>query len=122
MAGASTSTYEINSMVQGHHVYKTIWTPLLSEALEVGREDDNDLDEYAVAITRREVIVGHVPREISRVFYYFLGHSSISCRITGHGKKGIGLVVPCVYTFCSSATNIKKLSNLLAKCKNQSDN
>ena len=60
MTGASTTTYEIDSVVRGHHAYKTIWTPLLGETLEVRREDDNDHDEYPVAIIRREVIIGHV--------------------------------------------------------------
>jgi len=102
MAAGDTSTYKIDSVVWGHHVYKTIWTPLLSETLEVGQEYDNEHDEYAVAVFRRDSIVGHVPQEISIVCYYFLEHESISCRITGHKKNR---VVPCIYTFCSSSKN-----------------
>ena len=45
----------------------SIWTPLLGETLEVGCKDDNNDNEYTVATTRREGIVGHVLREISRV-------------------------------------------------------
>jgi len=56
-------------------------TPLLGETLEVEWEDENDHDEYAVAITRRGDIVRHVPREISRICYYFLWHGSSSCRL-----------------------------------------
>lgn len=86
MAGASVSTsyYKLDIMVRGHHVYKIIWTPLLGETLKKGGnwEDDNDYDEYVVAITRRENLSeNHVPREISRACYYFLGHGSMSCRI-----------------------------------------
>ena len=86
MVAGDTSTYEINSIIQGHHVYKTIWTPVLSETLEVGLENNNEHDNYAVAIFRRGSIVGHLPQEISRVCY-FLEHWSVSCRVTGHRKK-----------------------------------
>ena len=40
-----------------HHAHKTIWTPLLSETLEVGQKDDNDHDKYVMAISRREGII-----------------------------------------------------------------
>ena len=121
MATGDTSTYEIDSVVRGHHVYKTIWTPVLSETLEVEQEVDNEHDDHAVAVVRRGSIVGHVPVEISRVCYYFLNHGSISCTVTGHRKKGKGLVVPCIYSFCGSSKNIKKLCSLLAQCKSQSE-
>jgi len=45
MAGASTGTNDIDSIVQGHHLLKD-W--LDSCALEVSQEDDSDHDEYAV--------------------------------------------------------------------------
>ena len=67
MTGTSTRTYKIDSVVRGHHIYKTIWTPLLGEILEAEREDESDHDEYTVAITRRGDVVRHVPREISRI-------------------------------------------------------
>ena len=35
MAGASTSVYEFNSVVRIHHVYKTVWIPLIDEMLQV---------------------------------------------------------------------------------------
>ena len=46
-------------MVQGYHVYKVIWTPLLGEMLNVEQEDKNDHNEYAVAITGRLDMVRH---------------------------------------------------------------
>ena len=35
MAGANTSVYKFDSVVKGLHVYKTVWTPLIDETLEV---------------------------------------------------------------------------------------
>ena len=43
-------------------MYKTIWTPLLGETLEVEQEDDNDHDEYQ---SEEVTLLG--PREITRV-------------------------------------------------------
>ena len=31
--GASTSVYKFDSVVRGHHEYKTVWTPLTDETL-----------------------------------------------------------------------------------------
>ena len=35
MADASTVVYKCGSVVRCHHVYKTVWTPLIYEMLEV---------------------------------------------------------------------------------------
>ena len=55
---------EVESCVRGHHVYSSIWTPELEEALVCERELDNTEDRYAVAVLKDEVIIGHIPRKI----------------------------------------------------------
>ena len=42
--------FEITSVVRGHHVYKTIWTPVVGEMLLLKTEDNNEHDLYAVAV------------------------------------------------------------------------
>ena len=61
-------------VIRGHHVYKDVWTPAL---LEVAKQPGNVHDRRAVALLRgrEKVCVGHVPRELSRMFWYFLDHS-----------------------------------------------
>ena len=90
---------EIQSTVRGHHIYKAIWTPVIGEELTVIPEEANDHDPHAIAVLKDEVIVGHVPRELSRILFFFLRRlrSSIVCEITGRRKHGLGLEVPCVY-------------------------
>ena len=44
----STSVYEFNSVVIGHHVYKSLWTPLIDEMLQVMLEGTNEYDEYTI--------------------------------------------------------------------------
>ena len=61
----------------------------------------NSFDLFAVATTQHGQIVGHMPKEISRVSFFFLQHGgSITCEVTGPRKhSGKGLVVPCTYEY-----------------------
>ena len=71
--------------------------------VEVG--EHHKFDEFAVAVMKSSNVVDHVPREISKMCWFFLQkiHSSITCRITDKRKLstvcGKGLVVPCIYIF-----------------------
>ena len=113
---AVRSVYEKESVVRGHHIYKASWTPNIGEELSVKREDDNQHDNHAVAVMKNGKIVGHVPRSISRVSWYFLSHGGdITCRITGKRKLGVGLEVPCVYLYAGSVRMTRKLDRLLAE-------
>ena len=56
--------YEKESVVRGHHIYKTVWTPVIGEELPVEREEDNQHDQHAVAVVKNGDIVGHMPRSI----------------------------------------------------------
>ena len=50
-------TIEVKSCIRGHHVYSSIWTPVLHELLTCQRELDNAEDKYAVAVRKGEGIV-----------------------------------------------------------------
>ena len=64
---------EVESCVRGHHVYSTIWNPVLGERLTCKRELDNVEDRYAVAICKDEdTVVGQVPRKISFLCSVFI--------------------------------------------------
>ena len=117
MAVSSEEEYEFekDSVVRGHHVYKDVWTPYLNEELQLQREAGNEHDQHAVAVVKSSTVVGHVPRTISRVCWFFLRRGQIICRITGHRRRGNGLEVPCVYIFRSSwSKDIVKLKTLMA--------
>ena len=107
--------YEKASVVRGHHIYKSLWTPEVNEVLLLRRETGNEHDEYAVAVLKASTVVGHVPREISRICWFFLRRGGqITCSITGHRRFGNGLEVPCVYIFRSSCSrDITKLETLM---------
>jgi len=95
----STRHFNWESVVRGH-IYKDIWTPLIGEILFCDREEGNSEDSFAISVIKDGNIVGHVPREASRIVWYFIEHGgSIDCHITGWRKHGKGLVVPCAYRF-----------------------
>ena len=113
------TSFRIESTIRGHHVYKSLWTPVIGEKLCIQIEEDSAFDDFTVAIWK-DVIVGHVPRELARICWYFLKkrHSSMICKITEHRRlsevEGKGLVVPCVYIFSGKTKHIDKLIAIFA--------
>ena len=107
-------TYQVESVIRGHHIYKTVWTPFIGETLSLRIEDGNEQDSFAVAVIKNDDIVGHAPRQFSRVFYFFLSHDgTIDVEITGHRKFGCGLEVPCLYTLTGKPKFIKRAKKLV---------
>ena len=109
-------TYEcfIEVVVRRHHVYKAIWNPVIGEVLVCEQETGNDEDSCAVAVKLDDIIVGHVPREISRICLERCG--TILCEITGHRQyfRDLGLDVPCIFHFWHPESGtIDKLEILL---------
>ena len=58
-----------DSIVRGHHIYKSVGTPVICEELYLEAEQSSEHDEYAVAIRKDAETVGHVPRSFSRVLW-----------------------------------------------------
>ena len=80
----------VENVIRGHHVYKRIWTPRLGEQLTLAPESDNDHDRRAVAVLKGSTVIGHVPRSLSRIVWYFLRRGGI---VSGNRRKGFGLEV-----------------------------
>jgi len=73
---------------------------------------------------REEVIVGHVPLTLSRVFHLFLKNGvRISVPVVGKRRnKGIGLEIPATYTFqYKKPSNLNKLRELLKDKEDKDD-
>ena len=91
MASEGSDSYEKTSVIGGHHIYKSVWIPFIGEELVVEAEDGNEHDKNAVAVMKDGCVVGHVPRCISRVSWFFLKCGGrILCRFTGKRKLGVG--------------------------------
>ena len=113
------STYSVETIVRGYHVYRAVWEAAVGQVLPCQRERGNAHDPYAVAVLNRGVIVGHLPRAISSVCYLFLGREgTIQCQVTGTRQYSVdlpqgGLEVPCKLTFSGEARLIIKVQKLL---------
>ena len=63
------------SVVRGHHIYKEVTVEPchgVGELLPVLQETINVHDRRSVAVFRDVNILGHVPRELLRIFWFFL--------------------------------------------------
>ena len=61
--------------IRGHHVYKEIWTPQKGDTLycrKYNRSEALEFDKHAVGVFKEDILVGHVPVEVSRIISYFL--------------------------------------------------
>ena len=92
--------FEFNSYITGHYVYKDIWKPNIGDLLSSWREKDNPHDEYVVCIMKESLIVGHVPRDLSKsVSYLLLCGTKIVITVAGkyESKRNNSLEVPAKY-------------------------
>ena len=95
------------SVVRGHCITK-------KRGL-VQHEPENLHNRQAVCILKLSTIVGHVPRELSRVFWLFLSHDgTISCEINWAQKvwQGLGSSMS-VYKFTGSERMITEMKGIL---------
>ena len=105
------------SAVRGCHVYQDIWKTLIREKHVAKREFDNPMDKRAMKVVLGNKTVGHLPREFSRIAWYFRARSGeisvvIGCR--RHCKQLCG-GIPCQLKFtCLNILQMKRLKELLA--------
>ena len=109
------------SCIRGYHVYKGIWDAAIGEVLVCEREPHNVEDRYAIAVKKDETVIGHLPRNLSRVCSLFIRRGgTIDCTVTGARRYSAdlpqgGLEVPCFLLFKASPKEIQKLKKLWKK-------
>lgn len=109
MAACTTTglhVFEKNACIRGYHVYGSIWIPTEEEKLQTKQEFGNVMDRYAVALLKDDVVVGHVPREMSKTVWNFLKHGgSLYCEVTDSKRRysqvAGGLEIECKLVFSS---------------------
>ena len=57
-----TKEFETESIIKGYHVYMNDWTPILGENLSTRPEPENEIDKYAVAVTKDARVIGHLKK------------------------------------------------------------
>ena len=82
MDSSQILNFAFSCEVRGFHVYKELWNPRLNEKLDTFHEENNPHDRYAVAAIRKSVsrltpvVVGNLPREISRFTRFIIVHGA----------------------------------------------
>ena len=108
------------SCIRGYHVYKQVWTAI-GEIFSCVRETSNSVDRYAVAVLKEDVVIGHLPKKISKVCSLFLRRGgSIHCQVTGTRQYSAdltqgGLEIPCELLFKAKAKEIEKIKKFIKK-------
>ncbi len=107
--------------VRGYHVFQANWKPKLGEILDTRQERNNVEDRFAVAVINSSGSkVGHLPREISEISWWFLQSGGViqveitnPRRVFSHALAQGGLEILCCYLYFASDTRMKKLNELL---------
>ena len=107
---------EVTSIIRGHHVYKEVWDAAIGEMLEAAsddREKAKEYDKYDVGLYKKDILVGHIPIEISSLCFHFINQDPVNkakALTTGKRQREIVLVAPAKLIFI---TNNKRFSEIL---------
>ena len=66
---------QITSIIRCQHVYMDVWCATEGEGLEAApdmRKEVKDYDKYVVGVYKENLLVGHIPTEISSLCFHFL--------------------------------------------------
>ena len=81
---------EVSSFLTGYHVFRNSQIPFVGEVLSCRIEPSNIVDKYAVAVSNKDEVVGHLKKVTSGKFaktvFFFLKTDTIntaSMEITG---------------------------------------
>ena len=66
VADSYDAMFSYESVIHGYHIYKDIWTLRILSCCD----PVNRYNHFAAAISRTDVIVGHMPRAVSRIFFF----------------------------------------------------
>lgn len=118
-------SFNIESFVKGYHVYRQIWTPIISERLTAVQEPTNLVDKYAVCVLKNGHVVGHLEKgqtgKFAKTIFYFLrADDESSCVVVIRGKpvnlgSKEGMAVPCTLEFQGRKDFIDILKRQLSK-------
>ena len=114
MSSVSDSYLVLQTTVRGYHIYQAVWIPTIGEDFVSLHESGNAADSHAMGIfcnTTPGLLVGHLPKEISRYCHYFTIHDGkIRGEVTGprqHCTEKGGMEIPCLLTFSGIIRTLK---------------
>ena len=112
-------TFSTHSAVRGYHVYQGIWSPQFGEVLTTEPNPFNSYDTCAVSVKQGHIIVGHIPKEQSKICSFFLkrgGQIQVEVFDIHRRRSRIpegGLEIPAVLHFFGNEKDIAKLPSII---------
>ena len=106
--------FAVECCVRGHHVYQKEWEAEIGSKLTAQYETRPGAlvqDKYAIALKQKDVIVGHIPKFLSKITYFYLKHSGdllveiIGKRQYSRDLPQDGMELPALYVF--KTTNLE---------------
>ena len=87
-------THWFTAAVRGFHYYRRFWRPKENEKLDCLPEPGNAFDRFAIkTVNEKGEIVGHLPKEISRVTKYLLDRGfTMYCKLSSRYYRRSPLV------------------------------
>ena len=75
-------------------------------------------DRFAVALTKDDTTIGHVPREQLRILWHFLSHGGrLTAEVSGRPRQSPllqgGLEIPCMFTVEGPLRFVQQLRELI---------
>ena len=55
--------FETESVIKRYHAYMNDWTPFLTEYLSTRPEPENEIDKYAMAVTKDARVISHLKKK-----------------------------------------------------------
>ena len=111
MSCTTEKVLKFSAAIRGFHCYRRIWSPKENEELNCLQEQGNAFDIFAIkTICQNGKIVGHLPREISRITKFILDRGArVNAVLTSnHYRRSPlvqgGLEIPCEVTIRMPAT------------------
>ena len=88
-----------------HHLWPShLQADLEAACRSLEWEEDNNRDKFTVSLLKDATVLGHGPREFSRVFWHFLRHGeTITCEVSDRRKRGKG-TLPALVLFVLRST------------------
>ena len=113
---AANYEFYLESSIRGYHAYfkNLMETITVGDILECEIDSNNPHDQYAIVVrTFRDETVGHVPIELSEIFWKFLSnYGEIEAECIGHRYNaggGKGLELPVDYKFFGNQQYLKQV-------------
>ena len=97
--------FEMDTYVEGHHVYKDTWNPEIGESLDAQIKPNKSVDKYTAFIRKSGKIAGHLKKEATgrfakTIFFFLKGDAYSKAKTIISGRRfnlgdGESLQVTC---------------------------